>query len=316
MKKNLKIFLIVLFSFVFLLALNGDKFETELANPFGKEINNKAKKIYKNDKGHWEAEFDYGTIMVYIPAGKFLMGHTDEEIKWCIYHFGEHHFYKNHNAGKLRKVYLDGYWIGKNEVTYEQFDGYCEDTGKKKPLDRGWGRGKKPVMFVNWFHSDDYCKWLSEKTGLTFRLPTEAEWEKAARGTEGLIFPWGNRFDKSKCNAWESFIREKIPGTKGGLFGKKTTPVGNFPEGVSPYGCLDMAGNVSEWCSDWYKEDYHKDGPFLNPKGPADGSYRVLRGGSWLKSDIYNRVSYRHYNQPESRVNQFGFRLAMSLSSN
>ncbi|MCK4763991.1 MAG: SUMF1/EgtB/PvdO family nonheme iron enzyme [Candidatus Aminicenantes bacterium] len=257
------------------------------SNPFGEKINQKAKKIYKNSKGYWEAEFDYGIVMVYIPEGKFTMGSND-----------------GNNEKPAHEVYLDGYWIGKYEVTFAQYDKYCEKIGEKKPDDEGWGRGQRPIINVSWHDATAFCRWLSEKTGLGFKLPTEAQWEKAARGTGELIYPWGFWFDKNKCNSSESGL-------------KRTEPVGGYPGGASPYGCLNMAGNVCEWCSDRYDEKYYKSSPGKNPQGPdpESGSPRVMRGGSWEYDADLCRATFRV--APAylgARIDDLGFRLALSSS--
>ncbi|MCU0290289.1 MAG: SUMF1/EgtB/PvdO family nonheme iron enzyme, partial [Acidobacteria bacterium] len=157
-------------------------------NPFGEEINKQAKDIYKNSSGSWEADHGDGIVMIYIPEGEFTMGSND----------------KDNDEKPPHTVYLDGYWIGKYEVTFAQYDRYCEETGKQKPDDRGWGRGERPVIHVSWDEAAAYCKWLSQKTGLKFQLPTEAQWEKAARGSRGFKYPWGNDFDKNNCNFIDS----------------------------------------------------------------------------------------------------------------
>ncbi|MCK5057339.1 MAG: SUMF1/EgtB/PvdO family nonheme iron enzyme [Candidatus Aminicenantes bacterium] len=251
-------------------------------------VKQKALKIDESKKGYWEAEFDYGIAMIYIPAGEFTMGTKDgSEIAYGA-EKPEH------------KVYLDGYWIGKYEVTFDQYDKYCEEAGKSKPDDRGWGRGKHPVINVSWEGATTYYEWLNKKTGLSFKLPNEAQWEKAARGTKGLIYPWGNEFDKNKCNSGFSGLR-------------RTSSVGKFSEGVSPYGCVDMIGNVWEWCSDWYTEHYYKKNPKKNPKGPESGSKRAVRGGSWLDGDKYNRCAYRDGLHPDYYNYNLGFRLCLDV---
>ncbi|HLP48215.1 MAG TPA: SUMF1/EgtB/PvdO family nonheme iron enzyme, partial [Candidatus Kapabacteria bacterium] len=235
---------------------------------FINDLKSKGWGIKNNENGFWEAFYKtYDFTMIYIPPGKFMMGADNG----------------NKDEKPVHEVGLDGYWIGKYEVTFAQFDQYCEEIGRKmKPDDEDWGREKRPVINVSWDDAVAYCKWLSQETGLTFQLPTEAQCEKAARGTEGLVYPWGNEFDKNKCNSSAS-------GANG------TVPVGTYPSGKSPYGCMDMAGNVWEWCSDWYDKDYYKNSPAKNPRGPSTGTYRALRGGSWYYRSFSLRCAARSF---------------------
>jgi formylglycine-generating enzyme required for sulfatase activity len=212
------------------------------------------------------------------------------------------------------KVYLDGYWMGKYEVTFAQYDKYCEETGKKKPSDEGWGRGNRPVIYVSWDDAKEYCDWLSNKTGLKFKLPTEAQWEKAARGADSRKYPWGNSStsgEKANFADKQEWLKEKDSWADKDIDDgyAYTAPVGSYPRGASPYGLFDMAGNVWEWCSDWYDSDYYKKSPGNNPTGPKSGTYRVVRGGSW---DYYARdlrCANRFYDGPSDRYSDHGFRL-------
>jgi formylglycine-generating enzyme required for sulfatase activity len=213
--------------------------------------------------------------------------------------------------------------IGKYPVTNEEFKVFMSDAGYKKQEfwtpegwewlkkenvtepgywhDRKWNGPNFPVVGVSWYEASAYAKWLSQTTGAEYAMPSEAQWEKAARGGKGLIYPWGNDFDKNKCNSSESGLG-------------RTSPVGIFPGDNSPYGCMDMAGNVWEWCADWYGEDYYKKSPAKNPKGPSNGSHRVIRGGSWVFNHWYCRGASRFFwNHPASRDNDLGFRLARAL---
>jgi eukaryotic-like serine/threonine-protein kinase len=184
--------------------------------------------------------------MVYVPEGEFLMGSEDG-----MYDEKPEHM-----------VYLDAFWIYKFEVTNMQFKkcieaGICSDSSLFS-----YGDNSFPAC-VNWFQAKDYCEWIGG------RLPTEAEWEKAARGIDGRDYPWGN--ENPTCD-FANFVN-----CVGG-----PQPVGSYPDGASPYGALDMIGNVSEWVADWWAEDYYGDSPYKNPLGPIYGKYRVLRGGDFL----------------------------------
>jgi formylglycine-generating enzyme required for sulfatase activity len=249
------------------------------------------KTLYINEKGYWEANYGDGIIMVYIPEGGFTMGSAKGESDEKPEH----------------EVYLDGYWMGKYEVTFAQYDKYCEDAKKDKPDDEGWGRVKRPVINVSWEDANAYCKWLSDKKGLNFKLPTEAQWEKAARGTDVRKYPWGDH-DPYYNGKWYANYAAHDSWEKRGEDGfEYTAPVGSYPQGASPYGLLDMAGNVWEWCYDWY--DIYSAEPQKNPKGPESGTLRVVRGGSWDHDAVYLRCAYRYLDGPSYRYDYLGFRL-------
>jgi formylglycine-generating enzyme required for sulfatase activity len=237
-----------------------------------------------------------GAEMVYVPAGEFLMGSTDAEIDAAFTDTSAHDTDVQKDAftaeGPQRRVYLDGYWIYKTDVTVAQYRKFCEATGREMPAEPEWGwKDDHPMVNVTWYDAKAYCEWVDAA------LPTEAQWEKAARGTEGGEFPWGNGWDRGKL--WCS-IGEQSSGT---------TPVGTIPGGASPYGVLDMAGNVYQWCADWYDATYYRSGDNHNPPGPADGQERVLRGGSWIgDSDSYFRSAYRVSGDPSHRGIGMGFR--------
>ncbi len=236
-------------------------------------------KVNKNKEGFWEADYGDEIIMIYIPPGEFTMGSDDYD-----------------DEKPMHKVYLDGYWIGKYEIIFAQYDKYCNKNGKKKPDDKGWGRENRPVINISWDEATAYCEWLSGKTGLKFKLPTEAQWEKAARGTDSRKYPWGNREPDNKLGNFDFVIG-------------RTVPVGLYPEGISPYGLFDMAGNVWEWCIDWHDSSYYKNSPLKNTQGPNIGSYRVVRGGS-LADGVRNlRCADRGYVAPTHRYSDVGFRL-------
>jgi formylglycine-generating enzyme required for sulfatase activity len=259
-------------------------------------VSPKAQKVYKNKRGFWEAEFEHGIIMIYIPSGEFKMG-TDNG--------------KN-NEKSLRTVYLDGYWIGKYEVTFDQYDRFCKEQDIIKPDDEGWGRERRPVINVSWEDAMSYCRWLSKEIGCNFKLPTESQWEKAARGIDGLIYPWGNfQSSDNKANFGDSSPNFEKHNSKANEISRYTTPVGSYPEGSSPYGVLDMAGNVYEWCLDWYSLSDSPSSLKKNPQGPKKGSYRVLRGGSWYSGSRCLRTTFRTSAKPASRYFHIGFRLCL-----
>jgi formylglycine-generating enzyme required for sulfatase activity len=246
-------------------------------------------------------------VMVEVPAGDFTRGSKKEK-----------------EEKPVRRIYLDKYMIGKYPVTNAEFkafilDGGYDNKGYWTPEgwqwrqennisepgswhDRKWNGPNFPVVEVSWYEAAAYAAWLSKKTGNRYCLPTEAQWEKAGRGSRGAGFqyPWGDQFDKNKCNSRESGLN-------------RTSPVGIFPGGKSPYGCMDMAGNVWEWCSDWYGGDYYEKSPKENPPGPAFGSFRVLRGGGWFYDAPSCRAAYRRRNHPASRDGDVGFRLLRLL---
>lgn len=243
--------------------------------------------------------------MMRIEAGEFTMGSDEDESEQPIH-----------------RVYLDEFMIGKYPVTNEEFRAFIAGDGYKDESlwsaegwqwreqenivepgywhDRKWNGPNFPVVGVSWYEADAYTKWLSQTTGDQYTLPTEAQWEKAARGDKGLIYPWGNEFDKNLCN-------------NGDLGLERTSPVGIFPGDNSPYGCMDMAGNVWEWCADWYGKDYYKKSPSKNPPGPSAGSDRVIRGGGW-GNDVWGcRGAFRGWGLPAGRGGGLGFRLVRPL---
>lgn len=252
--------------------------------PFLTKIKDKAENIIKNQIGYWEATLFNGTQMIYIPEGEFSMG-AEVQIS---------------GVGPVHKVFTDGVWIGKYEVSFEQFDAFCMDAKRVRPDDKEWGRGKLPVINLTWFDAVDYTKWLSQKTGLNFRLPYEAEWEKAARGSDDRMFPWGNSqpTDESMNNELDKKYNN-------------TSPVGSYPKGASPFGVLDMAGNVKEWMMDWYSENYYTQSPNRNPQGSPAGSERSLRGGSWNNESLACRTYARESKSPKSKSKEIGFRVCL-----
>jgi formylglycine-generating enzyme required for sulfatase activity len=230
-----------------------------------------------------------GVRMTYVPGGSFLMG--DENV---------------YEATPLRYVHVDGFYLGRYAVTNGQYKAFLVATGHSLPGHwRGgvWPQGKEnhPVVDVSWVDAVEYCSWLSDHTGKHIRLPTEAEWEKAASWDPVAdckhVYPWGNDFGSSRCNTRESEILD-------------TTAVGHYsPAGDSPYRAADMAGNVYEWTSSLLREypyDAH-DGR----EDPADDGKRALRGGSWREARPSARCATRTGGDPTMVSGEVGFRCAM-----
>jgi eukaryotic-like serine/threonine-protein kinase len=202
------------------------------------------------------------------------------------------------------RVELDAFWIGKYPVTNRQYQAFVRAAGQRPP--DHWKKGviptgkeQHPVVYVNWEDAAAFCRWAAGLPGgQGVRLPSEAEWEKAARGTDGRIYPWGNTEpDAFLCN-FDLNLGD-------------TTPVGEYsPGGDSPYGCADMAGNVCEWVADRYGAKYYESSPKSNPTGPSSSDSRVLRGGFWDSGSRYLRLSYRLWNYPEVCYYSNGFRCA------
>jgi len=258
--------------------------EESLSTPFIGRIKEKILKLEKNSYEFWEAVFFNNSEMIYIPEGNFKMG--SEDIKAFP------------KEKPIHKVFLSPYWISKYEITFKQYDSFCEETGYKKPFDENWGRDKRPVINVSWFDALAYCDWLSTKTGLVFRLPTEAEWERASKGNNDRIYPWGNS-EPTNSNANFNYNFEK------------TTEVDKFKKGASPFGLYDMSGNVREWCLDWYDEKFYGVSPQMNPKGPNIGNSKVIRGGGWGYDSSFLRTTDRNRWVPDDYSNEIGFRIVL-----
>ena len=220
-----------------------------------------------------------GAVLVYVPTGTYTLGDTDQ------------------SDNPPHKVILTGYHIYKHPVTVAQYRRFCCAVGRSMPYDQFWSwKDEHPIVNVNWDDAQAYCNWAD------VRLPTESEWEMAARGTDGGKYPWGNDFDYRKLCCSKSQIWDA----------KGTSPVGSFPSGASPFGALDMAGNVWEWCQDLYDKEFWKLPPVVNnPANLKNGRMRVVRGGSWANTDpLFFRAARRNYLTPSSRLVNYGFRCA------
>jgi formylglycine-generating enzyme required for sulfatase activity len=229
--------------------------------------------------------------MVNVPAGEFKMG-SDNSAKEA-----------EGNEKPQHTVYLNAFSIDKFEVTNALYK-RCVDAGKctapantiSATRSSYYGNAafdNYPVIYVNWNQAKTYCEWTGK------RLPTEAEWEKAARGADGRIYPWGNSFDKTLLNSSED--------SKG-----DTTVVGSYPGGASPYGIMDLSGNAWEWVADWHGENYYASSPRNNPTGPSFGRSRVLRGGAWNYNSPFARAAARIYAEPTYFAYNVGIRCARS----
>jgi formylglycine-generating enzyme required for sulfatase activity len=242
--------------------------------------------------------------MVAVPAGEFIMGTDEEDLQDKAGEYGimKPWFSDEHPA---HRVNLPLYFIDRYETTHEAYRTFVQNTGHRPPPD--WsngqfpaGRARHPVVHVSWEDANAYCLWAGK------RLPTEVEWEKAARGPDGLQYPWGNEFDETRAN---------VNGQVG-----NTTEVGHYENGRSPYGAYDMIGNVWEWTADWYR-------PYPGNNYTSDKfgeKARVLRGNSWaglghfppkIYKEVkahYSRTGYRLFMAPTGLVNDVGFRCAKS----
>jgi formylglycine-generating enzyme required for sulfatase activity len=241
--------------------------------------------------------------LILIPAGKFLMGSDPAK-----------DYYAAKDEQPQHTVYLSDYYLAKTPVTNTQYTAFVEATDLEQPWHWESGqppKGKEdhPVVYVSWRDAVAYCNWLAQVTGKAYRLPSEAEWEKAARGTDGRIYPWGNKRDPTRCNSKE--------GDRG-----EPTPVDAYPQGASPYGLLDMAGNVLEWTRSLWGKDGDKP-DFKYPYKPDDGREnlkagndvrRVLRGGSWFTAQGGARCAYRYGGVPGGLDDIAGFRVVVSLA--
>lgn len=241
-----------------------------------------------------------GMEMVVVPAGAFQMGSNDVQLE---------------NARPVHTVLLDSFLIDKFEVTNAQFTAFLNQTEEHatdrapwygnaesgirvEEVDGNWqpmaGFEQHPIVSVSWSGAAAYCAFVGG------RLPTEAEWEKAARGADGNLYPWGNQFEEcTYANSYGCAV--------------DTMPVGSYPAGASPYGALDMAGNVFEWTADWYDSQYYTNSPAENPTGPETGTDRVIRGGSYYTYETDLRTAFRLFSNPHSAARYTGFRCVMDI---
>ena len=252
-----------------------------------------------------------------IPAGEFLMGAQKSDPKEPNYDPEAHD-----DESPVHPVFLSGYRIGRYPVTVAEYLRFVKDGGyEEESYWKGGGFGKwkepgswqeqvdnptRPVVEVSWYEATAYGAWMAARRRVFgCRLPTEADWERAARGTTGRKYPWGNEPPNERranfAPSWKPNVGHPAP-------------VGAYPLGDTPEGISDMAGNVWEWCSDAYDKEYYGKSPKKDPKGPALGGACVLRGGSWFSQSGRLRSAFRGVNLPEFRSDDFGFRVVCVLS--
>jgi formylglycine-generating enzyme required for sulfatase activity len=280
--------------------------------------------LAKEDKSNLYPE------MAYIPAGYVEMGSNDEEIDRAMEMFKDAEGVEPvrnwfDDEVPKHKIWVNDFYLDKYEVTNREYMKFVNAGGYVKSIfwskdGQEWLSEKKiripecfddfrfndpdhPVVCISWYEASAYAKWAGK------RLPTESEWERAARGDSNSIFPWGDN-----TSVKDGYRANYHPGgenqNKDGY--RFTAPVQAFSNGVSPLGIFQMAGNVWEWCEDWYGEDYYAKSPAKNPAGPRNGTEKIVRGGSWLNSIISIRSSYRSYVDPKLRYSHIGLRCARS----
>ena len=225
--------------------------------------------------------------MVTIPSGPFVRGTTSGGF----------------DEQPQRTIYVDTFSIDRYEVTNHQYQQFVAATGHRKPgppsrYAKSIGRMRgtnQPVVYVSWDDASDYCRWKGK------RLPTEAEWEKAMRGTDARLWPWGNQEKPNGANWARVQDGHEV-----------SARVGSFPTDKSPYGVMDGAGNVMEWVADWYQETYYKEAPDKDPPSPEFGIFRVMRGGGYTTTGGDIRITSRSKMVPDFRDETIGFRCAIS----
>jgi formylglycine-generating enzyme required for sulfatase activity len=250
-------------------------------------------------------------VMVYVPSGTFQMGSNDEDVDYALqlcneYRDGcERAWFEDEQP--VHDVTLNGFWIDQTEVTNAQYvlcvaDGDCEESQSADDADLNGDN--HPVVGISWHDAAAYCEWAGA------RLPTEAEWEYAARGEKGSIFPWGDTFDGTRLNFCDENCQlDWADETVDDGYGQ-TAPVGNYPSGASWCGALDMAGNVWEWVADWPESDYYELSFSENPVSPEEGDSKVMRGGSWFIYPVNVRSASRNWGIPDLTAYDGGFRCA------
>lgn len=266
------------------------------------EWTEEGKKLAKERVAKWKSKEE----MVLIPAGEFVMG-SDKKTDRLAYR----------SEIPQRSVYLDAFMIGKYEVTALEYLKFVLATDRLPQLDWRYDGGNfqdtmahHPIMHVSWYDADAYCKWAGK------RLPTEAEWEKAARGVDGRLFPWGSEYaGPTRANFGRTGLSGPVRDRPERLLlYPPIISVDKYENALSPYGLYQTIGNVAEWVSDWYDLDYYKTAPSRNPKGPATGSQKAFRGGGWMDSTTTMRAAMRNGTDPKTKINWMGFRCAQDVN--
>jgi formylglycine-generating enzyme required for sulfatase activity len=236
--------------------------------------------------------------MVLIPAGELYRGSdSNQGYQICLKNNGDCKKSWFQDEGPAHAVRLDDFYIDSHEVTQKEFQ---RVQGENPSAYKG---SNLPVERVTWSEATEFCQRVGK------RLPTEAEWEWAARGGKRSVFPWGDKFESRKANFCDKQCNKRWKESQFDDGHRYTAPVGSFP--ANGYGAFDMVGNVYEWVQDWYAEDYYEQSPRDNPKGPQAGKRKVIRGGSWINYSTGVRPSDRTEAKPETRLNFVGFRCAL-----